>query len=597
MRDALPLLIGISLLMAGSGLTSTMVGVRAGLEGFEPSIVGTVLAGYYLGYVGGSMFAPPAIVRVGHVRVFAGLGGLASAAILVHLLVIHPVSWFLLRVVVGLCVSALYVVCETWLNGVTTNRSRGSLFAIYMAVMSAALLGGQLLYAIVGARGFEPFIIAAVLVSLAVVPVSLAVFPSPAPARPEPLSLRRLYQIAPLGVIGTILSGFTSAAMLTAGVVYATVAGFDRGATGAFVGAALAGGVLLQVPLGQWSDRVDRRVVIAVAAGVAAVVAALASQVSTDRRLLLIAITTVAGGTAFPLYALSIAHLNDYVDDALKVAAGARMVLLNGVGAIAGPVVGSVAVGRISPGGLFVVIAVAYAAVCAAALYRMTRRPAADEDDRAQFAPAVVGLGPTSILGVDLDLEDRFPIESGLAPFDDLEVHYVELGSGPPLVLIGDALGDQGDVFDAVLRPLAADGMRVIAPSLGVHQDLAETCDAVLAVLRHLELSSATFVGFESGAQVAHSLAEDSGDRTDALVLLTEADTLRDIAIQMELGKPALALDASVLATEPEHVADDIAEFTRPIAATVALQWETGQFDQVDLDQTGVDQSSESVEA
>lgn len=582
-RDALPLLVSIALLLIGSGLTATLLGVRAGLEGFRPGVIGTVLAGYYLGYVGGSSFAPAAIGRVGHVRVFAGLAGLASAAVLLHIVLIDPVSWFMLRVVVGLCVSALYVVCETWLNGVTTNRSRGSLFAIYMAVVSASLLGGQVLYAVVGARGFEPFVIASVLVSLAVVPVSLSVFPAPAPPRPEPVSVRVLSKVAPLAVVGTAMAGLIGAAMLTAGVVYANQAGFDRGATGAFVGAALAGGVALQVPLGRWSDRVDRRVVIAVAALVAGVVAVVASQVSTDRRLVLIALTAVAGGTAFPIYSLSVAHLNDYIDDDLKVAAGARIVLVNGIGSIIGPVVGSLAIGQISPGSLYLVIAVAYGIVGAHALYRMTRREAAEEHQRADFVPAVVGVGPTTVMGGEGDDGERFPVESGDAPLgDDLVVHYTEQGAGPPVVLVGDVLGEEGDVWDELLRPLAADGFRVVAPSLGTRHESDEAADAVLAVLRHLELGSATFVGYGSGSAVVSDLAVDNADRFDALVLLTDPGSVDEFALGLELGRSTLVIDAAELASSPEDTADDIAEFARPIAATIAVQWETGRFDVVD---------------
>lgn len=584
-RDALPLLVSIALLLIGSGLTGTLLGVRAGIEGFRPGVIGTVLAGYYLGYVGGSYFAPAAIGRVGHVRVFAGLAGLASAAVLLHIVLIDPVSWFVLRVVVGLCVSALYVVCETWLNGVTTNRSRGSLFAIYMAVVSASLLGGQIVYAVVGARGFEPFVIASVLVSLAVVPVSLSVFPAPAPPRPEPVSVRVISKVAPLAVVGTAMAGLIGAAMLTAGVVYANQAGFDRGATGAFVGAALAGGVALQVPLGRWSDRVDRRIVIAVAALTAGVIAVVASQVATDRRLVLIALTTVAGGTAFPIYSLSVAHLNDYIDDDLKVAAGAKVVLVNGIGSIIGPVVGSLAIGQISPGSLYLVIAVAYGTVGAHALYRMTRREAAEEHQRADFVPAVVGVGPTTVMGGEGDDGERFPVESGEAPFDDdLVVHYTEQGAGPPVVLVGDALGEEGDVWGELLRPLAADGFRVVAPSLGTRHEADEAADAVLAVLRYLELGSATFVGYRSGSAIASDLAADNADRFDALVLLTDPESVDELALGLELGRSTLVIDAAELASSPEDVADDIAEFARPIAATIAVQWETGRFDAVDVD-------------
>src|SRR3546814_15168328 len=105
--------------MAGNGLTSTLLGIRAGLEGFRPSVVGVVLAGYYLGFAVGSLAAPPTIVRVGHVRVLAGLASLASDTVLNNVLRPEPATTFVLTPVSGISLSALHVVLGTGPNGAT----------------------------------------------------------------------------------------------------------------------------------------------------------------------------------------------------------------------------------------------------------------------------------------------------------------------------------------------------------------------------------------------------------------------------------------------------------------------------------------------
>ncbi len=392
----MPLYLSIAFILTGGGLASTLIAARAGFEGFRPGFVGVILGGYYAGYIAGARFAPPAIRRVGHVRVFAGLAALASAAVLFHVLLVNPIAWMVFRGVVGMCLSALYVVCESWMNGVATNHTRGQLFATYMIVVSAAVLLGQILYAVVGFHGSHPFILAAILVSLSVVPIALAVYPSPPVHDPTPIAIGRVVHAAPLAAVGTFIAGFTTAAMLGAGVVYATRAHFNLSATGAFVGAALLGGILLQFPLGKWSDWVDRRLVLALTASVAAAVCVVASQVGTDRRLILIGLVSIAGGAGFPIYSLSSAHLNDYLDDRLIVAAGAHIILFNGLGAILGPIAGSIAIGSISPGALFIVLAVAYAVVGLYSLYRMTRRSPAAEAERAAFSLSMGSVTPES---------------------------------------------------------------------------------------------------------------------------------------------------------------------------------------------------------
>ncbi len=353
--------------------------------------------------------------------------------------------------------------------------------------------------------------------------------------------------------------------MLSAGVVFATAAGFNRFATGAFVGAALAGGVALQLPLGSWSDRVDRRIVIATTAVVAAVVAVLAAQVETDRRLVLIALTAVAGGSAFPLYSLSVAHLNDYLDEGRTVAAGARMVLINGVGAIAGPILGSMAIGLVSPSSLFLVLAAAYLVVGGYALFRMSRRSAAEEAERATFSPVTVGVGPTTAMVSESEVPERFPLERGHAPVGEGVADYREQGAGPPVVLIGDVVGSGTDEWEELLVPLAADGIRAIAPRFGGRNDPVgeEVVDAVLAVLRHLELPSATFVGVATGVEVARRLREDHADRTDAVVLLVDRNEARPLGHDEASHPPVLVLDRRQLVDEPSDVADEIAQLCR----------------------------------
>jgi MFS family permease len=564
LRNAAPLLLGVGFLMAGSGLTSTLLGIRAGLEGFRPSVTGIVLAGYYLGFVVGSLVAPSTIARVGHVRVFAGLASLASGAVLIHVIQPEPISWFVLRAVSGMCISALYVVCETWLNGAATNRSRGTLLGVYMVVVSAALLVGQLLFSLADPAGFASFVLASVLVSLAVVPVSLASFAAPVVPDTVPLSLRGLVRAAPLAPVGALLSGFIGSAMLGGGVVYASEAGLDRLATGSFIGAALLGGVVLQVPLGRWSDRSDRRLVILLASLTAAAVAVAVAVVGPSHRLVVIGLTTVAGGSTFPLYSLANAHLNDYLESSLLVAGGARMVLVNGVGAIGGPIVGAAAVGSVGPGSLFVVMAAAYVAMGAFALLRMMMRAPVADEDRTPFVPVAVGVGPT-VPAFEADPDELYPPTAGSLVLDDETIEYREQGEGTPVVLVGELPGRQ-DTWVEVLPALAFDGLRAVtAWSSDVDGGDDLDADDVLELLRHLDLPSASFVGAGPGVDVVDRLVEEHADRIDAVVLLRPPGPTDDLTGELELvpARPTMLVDPARWEGDVEELADDITEFVR----------------------------------
>src|SRR6185437_11518144 len=117
-----PLLLGMGVLMLGAGLQGTLLGLRATLEGFPTLVTGVIISCYYVGYLLGTFAAPRLVRSVGHIRVFAAMAAVASAAILVQGSFVHPIPWALIRLVSGVCFAGIYVVAESWLND-RANRS------------------------------------------------------------------------------------------------------------------------------------------------------------------------------------------------------------------------------------------------------------------------------------------------------------------------------------------------------------------------------------------------------------------------------------------------------------------------------------------
>jgi MFS family permease len=107
------LLLGIASLLVGMGALGTLLGVRAGIEQFGPPVTGVVMAAYFLGFIVGNYLCPPLIHRVGHIRAYAAMAAIVTAVALSHALVVHPLAWFVLRVVNGACMMGLYMVVES----------------------------------------------------------------------------------------------------------------------------------------------------------------------------------------------------------------------------------------------------------------------------------------------------------------------------------------------------------------------------------------------------------------------------------------------------------------------------------------------------
>lgn len=137
------LLLGIVLIMLGNGMHFTLIGLRGGLEGFSSVELAVVTSGYFMGFLSGARATPVMIRRVGHVRVFAALGSLMSAALIAFPLLTEPWAWTVLRLLVGFCMSGVYVAAESWLNAASTNQTRGKVLSAYMIAQTLGIIGAQ----------------------------------------------------------------------------------------------------------------------------------------------------------------------------------------------------------------------------------------------------------------------------------------------------------------------------------------------------------------------------------------------------------------------------------------------------------------------
>ncbi|MGR3795284.1 MFS transporter [Vannielia sp. SX4] len=395
------LLLGVMLLMVGNGVQGTLLGIRGSLEGFSTLQMSFVMSAYFVGFLGGSRMAPEMIRRVGHVRVFAALGSFISAVLILYPTVANPWAWMVGRVVIGFCFSGVYVTAESWLNNSVSNDIRGKALSLYMIVQMVGIVAAQFLLMAGDPTGFVLFVIPSVLVSISFAPILLNVQPTPAFDTTKPLSLIALYHVSPLGMVGAFLLGGVYAAMFGMSAVFATQAGFTVAETSFFVASIYVGGLLMQYPIGWISDRMDRRLLIALLGIGGAVAGAFGLLFGGSFVAVLIAGFCI-GGMSNPLYALIIAYTNDFLEVEDMAAASGGLIFINGVGAIAGPIVTGWFMGLVGPLGFFVYIAFLMAAVACYAFWRMTRRPSVSVEDTGHYAPV---LPSATAVAVDMAQE------------------------------------------------------------------------------------------------------------------------------------------------------------------------------------------------
>jgi MFS family permease len=385
----------------GNTLQGTLLSVRGGIEGFSPAQIGAVGAGFWVGVVIGSLRCGKLIQSVGHIRAFVALGAIASTAPLLHLLVMDPIAWVVARALTGFCFAGLFIVVESWLNSAATDETRGQILSVYAMTGLLAGIVGQLLLPATDPAGFRPFCIIAIIIAFALVPIALT--RAVAPTQDEGsarISIRGLYRQSPFGLVAAFMCGVTTSAFFTLGPIFAQRRGLDTGGVAAFMASGTLGGFLMAWPLGWLSDRLDRRLVIIGAAVTAAVTLVIMMALVPDEasRWILYLCAGIFGGTIIPTYSVVMAHVNDAVGEGEFVAASGGLLIMQGAGAAAGPLLGGIAMSALQQGLSFTLIATQII-MAVFGVYRLTRRAAPPEMHRGAFLvepPTPVGTALAS---------------------------------------------------------------------------------------------------------------------------------------------------------------------------------------------------------
>jgi len=379
------LFFGLLLISAGNGLQVVLLGTRAPESGFSNIATGIVMSGYFAGIFAGSIIVPHILARVGHVRVFGAMSAIASAAVLLHVVFLDPFVWTGMRFASGFSFAGMYIVCESWLNEKATNETRGQLLSLYMITNMAGMAAGQLMISFGEAGGAGLFLLASVMVSIAVVPILITASAAPSFDAPERISFRRLVQVSPLAVVGMVFVGIVISMVFGMGAVYGRNIGLNNTQVGYFMTSITLGTLALQYPVGRLSDKFDRRVVIFGATVIGGIAIGIASLFGADQFGLLLIMMLIFGGLIFSLYSLFIAHANDYLAPSQMVAMSSGLLMVNGAGAVIGSPLAALVIEIVGTRGLMPTIASFLFLLAGFVLFRMRMRSAVPAEAQGAF--------------------------------------------------------------------------------------------------------------------------------------------------------------------------------------------------------------------
>ncbi len=419
-RSLLPLsalLLGSAFLLFAGGINSLILPVRGEAEGFSAVSLGLLGTGWALGYVAGCLRTPALVARVGHIRAFSAMCALAAIAVLLSLVLIKPWIWIPVRALSGFCFAGAAMVVESWLNERVESTSRGRVFGIYTMVNLAATTAGQMVITLGDTNGFFFFVLAAMVYSLALLPTAMSATSTPQPLTNVSLNLRGLWTNSPIAFFGVLMVGVSNAAFGTLAAVYAARIGLPITQIALFASVPILAGALAQIPVGIASDKYDRRIVMIVIAFCALVADGLFLFAGFRDPWLIVIMAGLFGAAVFSMYPVIVAHASDHAVPGTYIQISGGLLLVYGVGSIAGPAVAGFAMTRFGASSLFAVTGAAHILFALFAIWRVRTAPAITAAEKGVFQAipmARMSTPETAALAADSeelasDREDNAP--------------------------------------------------------------------------------------------------------------------------------------------------------------------------------------------
>jgi MFS family permease len=353
---AIPL---ISLRLDRMGVASSLIGLNASM-----ALLATVLL---------SPFMPRLVRRLGTLPALFGALAVIVTGFLLMPLLPSLGAWFALRFLVGIGMAVHWVVSETWLNAAAPAGRRGLYAGLYATLMGAGFAAGPALLTVVDIEGATPFLMIAGFVAAAALPLILAAGAVPSLEMTVESGRWSALRAAPTIFAGIFVSGLVDTAILSLLPIYGLRSGLAQDDAIILLSVAIAGTVVLQLPIGWLADRIGARRLL-LASGILGLVGAAALPAALAMPTLRWAILFVWGGVVAGLYTLGLTDLGRRFTGGALADANALFVMVYCLGSLAGPTVTGLVMDTLGPVGFPITLTTVFALFLAVGAIRTLAR-------------------------------------------------------------------------------------------------------------------------------------------------------------------------------------------------------------------------------
>lgn len=341
----LPLL---SILLERSGISSELNGINS--------------AAMYIGVFLTMFVIEKPVVRFGYKKVIVTGIILVIVSTCLFPLTHSLTVWFILRLLVGIGDSSLHFSTQLWIVSSSPADKRGRMISLYGMSYGVGFSIGPLGINLLPYGEALPFLVSCSFFTMVLLLVLRIRNDWPEKAAKDEASENRFfrtYRLAWFVLIPGLLYGLMESSMNSSFPLYALRIGLDQHWISLLLLAFGIGGLVLQLPLGIWSDRIGRKPVL-IGCGLVGAAAFLAVPAAGDRMIWLILLFAVAGGVVGSFFSLGLAYAADILPRSILPAANVIASIHFSLGSITGPALGGWGLRYVSSYSIFLFLGTAF---------------------------------------------------------------------------------------------------------------------------------------------------------------------------------------------------------------------------------------------
>lgn len=304
------------MMMAGaSGVGFAYVPISLSRMGFEPWVAAAMTPALSFGGLVGCLVMGWLLRLSGHARIFMTVYALITLSFLVIMVTDNPVLWIGARMLYGFAINGAFIIAQSWLHDVATDDNRGRVITVFYVLYVVALGFGSFSIGLVDLDSHIPMAIAVALVTFAIIPVGLTRLRQPVPPEEVNVEIGKVWRISPVGLLGMLCVGGLTMTLQGFAPIYSGELGYAPADIGLLMLMLQMGVLVVQLPMGALSDRIDRRYVLFIVAAMSAMMALVMTVTGSNLSYLwLILVFAVWSGSVETIYSVSSAIANDRAD-------------------------------------------------------------------------------------------------------------------------------------------------------------------------------------------------------------------------------------------------------------------------------------------